>query len=418
MTTARMSARRLRTRSRPFTVALVSFLTLALAAGGYTWAVAATELPALHAELSVQPVATFTTTDESAQAAVDTQAEPTAIGWTDNNSVWSNDDATYPIASLVKVVTVLVGLGEQPLEAGADGPSYVWSTQDRQRQNEILAMLGVAQPVPVGTELTMRQMLQLAMLPSSNDFAEAYAYWVFGDNETFLAAVDRFKAEHGLDSLTIVEPTGLDARNQATAADMVRLARIALQHPTLVELSSTESVELPWGVGLIENTNPLLGTVPGVIGVKTGALGGYNLMLAQEAEVLGRPVINISVTLQRPTKLARAESGQVMLAAMAELPQLHAVAVEGQQVGTVTTWEGTTVQLVTQASVDTVLLPAELATRTIDIGGVKAVESGQQVGQIVVDSPAGDGEVAIVTATAIEEPGLWWRLTHPGIVFG
>ena len=412
--------RRFSARRRRRLAVTVVILALLVAAGGYVAAAATAPLPELRASLAVEAETQIVADPSGAEAVVASQGLPTAIGWADGEQVWSNDDTAYPLASVSKLITVLVCMEAQPLEPGADGPTYVWTEADVQRQNEYLAMEGVAYPIPVGTEITLRQMLQFIFLPSSNDYAAAYAYWVFGDNDAFLAAVEAWKAKHDLESLSFVEPTGMDEGNRANAADLVRIARIALQNPTTLEFNGMQSAEMPWGIGLIENTNPLLGEVPGVIGLKTGALGvvGYNFVLAQQADAFGREIINISVTLARPTKEDRAASGREMLGLMAPLPQEMEFVAEGERVGSVTTWTGETVDLVTAASAGGVLLPGEAARRTIELGPVTAGAAGSAAGTVSVAAPTEADPVAVVTAAAIREPDLMWRLTHPGTVFG
>ena len=408
-------------RRRRVAATLAAALVLALlAAAGYTAAVALTPLPALTPALSVEPTQRIAADSSGAEAAVAAQTLPTAIGWADGEQVWSNDDTAYPLASVSKLITVLVCLEAQPLEPGADGPTYTWTAADRARQNEYLAVDGVAYPIPVGTEITLRQMLQFIFLPSSNDYAAAYAYWTFGDNETFLAAVEEFAQKHGLSSVNFVEPTGMDERNRANAADLVRVARLAVANPTVREFNGMPSAEMPWGIGLIENTNPLLGEVPGVIGVKTGALGavGYNFVLAQQVDAFGREVTHISVTLARPSKPARAQSGRDMLAAMAPLPQQFPLLEANTAVGSVRTWQGELVQLVTTDSAGTVLLPGEEVALELEIGEIDAAPAGTSVGEWIADTPTGDARVGVATTAPIAEPDLWWRLTNPGAVFG
>ena len=418
MTSTQSEARRRMYRRRRITAgAAAGLVVLALAAGGYVWAAAAAPLPDLQPTLDVSAELQFDADQSAAQAVVDQQFEPTAIGWAHDDEVWSNDDTSYSLASVSKLLTVLVALEAQPLEPGADGPTYVWTAEDQQRQNDFLAMQGVAYPITVGTEITLRQMLQFIFLPSSNDYAEAYAYRVFGDNETFLEAVEQFTEKHGLHSMTLVEPTGMDMRNQSNAADLVRLARLAIDNPTVREFNGMKYAEMPWGIGTLENTNPLLGEMPGVIGVKTGALLGYNLIVAQEFDALGREVINIAVTLDRDSKEARAESGWVMLNDMATLPQHHELVAEGERIGTVTTWLGDEVPIVTAGAADTVLLPGEEAVRTHELGTIAPGPTGSRVGEVTLSAPSGSTEIALVTTEPIEEPDLWWRLTHPATVF-
>nr|WP_280909646.1 hypothetical protein [Leucobacter exalbidus] len=332
-----------------------------------------------------------------------------------DEAVFTNDDTAYPLASISKLVTVLVALEAQPLAPGEDGPTYTWTDADVALQNHYISLDGVAYPIPAGTEITLRQMLTLIFLPSANDFASAYALQVFGTNEDFLAAVADWQARNGIESLTFVEPTGMDEGNQANAADLVRIARLALANPTVTQFTNLQSAELPWGIGVIENTNPLLAELPNMLGLKTGrsSSAGFNLIAAQETDAAGRKLVKISVTMGRGSVEERASSGRDMLAALEPLPQLVTLVEEGEVLGSVTTFTGEEVSVISSGSATAVLTPGESATRTLELSQPAPGAAGQAAGVIMVDSPTGSEEIAVVTAAAIEEATFWWRFTHP-----
>lgn len=395
-------------------------MTAVLLTGGYTAAVALAPMPTPQVALDVSETEETTIAADAAQAIVDAEVLPSAIGWQDDGLVWSNTDQPQPIASISKLITVLVCLEQQPLDAGTDGPVHVWTAADAALQDEYLSRDGIAFPIPIGTEVTQRQMLTLALLPSANDFAAAYANSVFGDNATFIAAVADWSERHGLTSVTLVEPTGMDEANTATPADVLRIGRLALDNPTIAEFTQMASAELPWGIGVVENTNPLLTRLPGALGLKTGrsSVAGYNLVAAQSSDASGRPLVKLAVTLGRDSPEARIESSAALLAALDTLPQPTSLVEAGVQVGSVTTVDDVTVPLVTDGEASAVLLPGETATRTLDLIDVGAGAPGQAAGTIAVATPTGDSEVPIVTADAIVEPDFWWRFTHPARVFG
>ncbi|QIK63630.1 D-alanyl-D-alanine carboxypeptidase [Leucobacter viscericola] len=400
------------------TVAILATLILLLA--GYTFAVASAALPEPTVKLEMSAEETFTAATDDVQAAVDAQTLPTAIGWADQDEVWSNDPKTYPLASISKLITVLVCLERQPLDPGADGPVHIWSEADAARQQAYLADDGVAYPIPVGTELTLHQMLTLIFLPSANDYAAAYAYSVFGDNDSFVAAVNDWKQRHGFDSVTLVEPTGMDESNIASVSDILRIGRLALQNPTITEFTRMPSADMPWGIGTIENTNPLLTELPGVLGLKTGrsSSAGFNYLVAQEGEAFGRPLVKIAVTFGRASKEGRAQSGRDMLGALEGLPQQVEVVEQGARVGVATTVDGVEIPLVAAETASAVLLPGEVATRTTKVSDVGAAKAGAKVGSIGIASPTGDTRMDVTTAAAVTEPDFWWRFTHPAAVFG
>ena len=383
-----------------------------LGLGSYVAACALAPLPEPDLRLEVAETEVIEADESSAQAAVDSQPLPTAVGWLDGDKAWANDDNVYSLASLSKLITVLVGIEEQPLEPGADGPVYTWTQHDRERQDYYISLDGVAFPIEVGTEITMRQMLTFIFLPSSNDYAETYANWVFGDNETFLAAVEEWKERHGFDSLEFVEPTGMDEGNKANVIDLLSIARMVLENPTLAEFTGTASAEMPWGIGVIENTNPLLTTEPGIIGVKTGRSlsAGFNFIAAQRAEAGDREIVKMSVTLGRGSVEERAQSGRDMLALIDPLPQQVEVTSEGEQVGTLTSVDGQVVRLLVSESTSVWLLPGEAGTRT--------VSASRDGSKISIEAPGVQSDVLVHHEGEITEPDLWWRLTNPGLLFG
>ncbi|GAA2824979.1 D-alanyl-D-alanine carboxypeptidase (penicillin-binding protein 5/6) [Leucobacter komagatae] len=390
---------------------------LLLGAGGYVWAAANAPLPepTLTQAAAAEPI---TARADAPQAVVDERELPTAIGWLHTDDVWSNDGGVYPLASISKLITVLVCQEREPLAPGDEGRTYTWSAADRDRQNGYIALDGVAYPIPVGTEVTLREMLTLIFLPSANDFAAAYAYSVFGDNDTFVAAVRDWAERNGLESLEMVEPTGMDEGNRASAADLVRIARMALNNPTISEFTGTQSATMPWGIGVIENTNPLLGELPGMLGVKTGRSdsAGFNFIAAQSDMAGEREVVKISVTLARPSLQARAQSGREMLAAIGELPLPVEVVRAGEQIGTLTGVDGATVNVTAASAASTTLLPGETTKRTVELRDDAA--TAESPGTIRVEAPTGPIEVALKRDGELPEPDLWWRITHPSELFG
>ncbi len=410
-------------RRRGATILVASLVTAALAlafTGGYVAWSALAPIPEPAVEFSADSQTPVTTEAATTQNSVNSEPLPTAIGWLHDEAVWSNDPTPHPLASITKLITVLVALEQAPLEPGADGPVHVWSQADSARQDYYLSIEGVAYPIPVGTSITTRQMLTLIFLPSANDYAAAYAYSVFGDNSSFVAAVEAWKARHGLDSITIVEPTGLDERNVASAADLVRVARLALDNPTVTEFTSTATAELPWGIGTVENTNPLLGVLPGILGVKTGSLNtvGYNYIVAQQSNASGRELVKIAVTLGRNSKVERAASGSQMLELMDGLAQTAEVVAEGETVGVAVAADGTRTSLLAAGSASTVLVPGESVGRIMEVEVPPVGKTGDRVGVTRVQTPSGTEEVAVALGGPIQPPDLWWRVTHPAALFG
>src|SRR5690606_34825763 len=138
-------------------------------------------------------------------------------------------------------------------------------------------------------------------------------------------------------------PSGMSEANVASPADALRIGRMALEHPVVSQFISMESAHIPC-IGFIENTNPLLGNTPGVIGVKTGrsSSAGINLVVAQERELDERTLTQISVTMGRGSLAERELSGRDMLVLLDTLRETTEVITEGFEFGTITDWQGNT----------------------------------------------------------------------------
>lgn len=386
--------------------------------GLYSTAIAITPLPELSPKLSVDAEMQLDADASLAQQAVDAQMLPSATGWLGEDHVWANDDAPRRIASITKLVTVLVGLEAAPVEAGTAGPSYTLTEADAALIDEVLEQDGTFAPAPVGLELTTKQILDLILVPSANNYAISYSRWIFGSNEAFVEAATDWLARNGLTSMYIEEPSGLSDNNVGSASDIVRLAKIALEQPLIAEIVAQSSVDIP-GLGEITTTNRLLADA-GVLGVKTGTTfpNGYSLAAAKRLDIFGRELIAVAVTLDRPDGEARAADTRAVLEAMALSGQEVALIEQGTPLGTVTSWTGEEIQLLAGEGLTAVLVPGESAKRTIALDGVAAGERGSTVGTIRATTPAGKSEVSVVTAAEISEPDFFWRFAHPGVVFG
>lgn len=398
-------------------LAAAAVLVLALLSG-YCAIIAATPLPELQASLEIEPQTQFDADPAPAQAAVDAQTLPSAAGWLSDDQVWANTDSSYRMASLTKLITALVGLEAAPVEAGTDGPVYTLTDADTALVDEVLAQDGTFAPAPVGLELTTRQILDLILVPSANNYAISYSRWIFGSDEAFLAAANDWLARNGLESIYIEDASGLSDNNVATPADIVRLARIALADPLIAQVVSQSRINIPM-LGEIDTTNRLLGEA-GVVGLKTGTTfpSGYSLAAAKHEDFGGRDLVAIAVTMDRPDSEARAEDTRAVLAAMAGTGQPIQLVEQGERIGSVTTWTGAEVQLTAKGGLETVIVPGEAATRTNALGKVAAGAKGTTVGQILTSSPSGDESIEVVTDAAITEPGFVWRFTHPREMFG
>ena len=167
--------------------------------------------------------------------------------------------ARVPIASITKLMTVLVALEHARLDEVV-------------RVDRAAASVGESTiNLRAGERITVHDLVAAALIQSANDAATALAQYVgHGSTPAFVALMNAKAKELGLHDTHFVRPDGLDARGEySSAADVVRLAEIAMHDPTIRRMVGERTATIEGGRRLT-TWDDLLGTFPGLIGVKTG----------------------------------------------------------------------------------------------------------------------------------------------------
>lgn len=124
------------------------------------------------------------------------------------------------------------------------------------------------------TEVSLRDLLCGLMLASGNDAAVAIARHLTGGNgPAFMGKMNEKAAWLGLGGTHFENPHGFDEKDHYSCpADMVALARYAMQYPEFRRVVATRSYEVkgPYSSYTLENVNGILRAYPGADGVKTG----------------------------------------------------------------------------------------------------------------------------------------------------
>jgi len=197
----------------------------------------------------------------------------------------SHPDAVVPIASISKLMTAVVTLDAQlPMDEVI--PVTIRDTHE---------LRGVYSRVRVGSHISRKEMLRLALMSSENRAAAALAHNYPGGHGRFVAAMNAKAKVLGMTGTHFVEPTGLSERNVSTARDLVRLLKAARQYTLIRELSTTPSksaaFQKPNYVLGFNNTNPLVRNPAWNIQVtKTGFINEAGHCLAMLTVVDNRPV--------------------------------------------------------------------------------------------------------------------------------
>lgn len=170
-----------------------------------------------------------------------------------------NANARLPIASLTKLMTVDVALQHLSIDR------YVTVSTRATEAGEESAGLRAGERILVG------DLVRAALIQSANDAADALADAASGGNRAlFVSWMNAEARQIGLTRSHFARPDGLDApQHYSSARDVTRLAQWAMG---LKEVSQAVRLRRSTisGGRVLTTWNDLLGTFPGVVGVKTG----------------------------------------------------------------------------------------------------------------------------------------------------
>jgi serine-type D-Ala-D-Ala carboxypeptidase (penicillin-binding protein 5/6) len=305
-------------------------------------------------------------------------------------------DEPRPIASITKLMTVLVALERADLDdvvtVGAGAAAVGESTID----------------LRAGERLTVADLATAALVQSANDAATALALHVGGGSvERFVELMNARAYALGLRHTTFANPSGLDqAGHVSTARDVTLLARVAMRQPFIRRTVRLSTAEIAGGRDLF-TWNDLLGSVPGLLGVKTGhtSRAGWS----QVAAVRRNGVTLYATVLGGPTRAQRNEDLRELLAWGVSRFRLVSAVDTGRVYATAATGYGRpAVPLVAPADrfrivrVDRPLVERVMAPEVVELPVRKGARLGEvrvyAGGKVIARSP-------LVAARGVDEPG-------------
>ena len=199
-----------------------------------------------------------------------------------------NADARRPIASITKVMTLLLTF--EALEAGKI------SLDDFVPVSEHAYHMGGSQIwLEPGEEMTLNDMLKAICISSANDAAVAVAEYVGGSEPAFAEMMNVRAAELGMTNTHFVNACGLDEpEHLSTARDVAVMSREMLLHHTEVrDYCSIWMDTLRGGATQLVNTNKLLKSYSGITGLKTGTTGKAGVCISASTERDGLRLIAV-----------------------------------------------------------------------------------------------------------------------------
>jgi serine-type D-Ala-D-Ala carboxypeptidase (penicillin-binding protein 5/6) len=233
----------------------------------------------------------------------------------ESGAVYAGVDLDTPrsIASISKVITVLVVLDRHPLGLNDTGPVITLDAAAGALDEQYQAINGTIAPAREGLELTQRQLIDLTLVWSANNYADTLAVWAFGSIDGYLEAARDWLASRGLTDIQVADATGFRPEGAATPRALLDLARIALADPVVAESVSTPSIDVP-GVGEFLNRNLALG-LDGITGMKTGTtdLAGACLLFTASAVVDGETVDLVGVVMGADLQVTAAGDSRTLV---------------------------------------------------------------------------------------------------------
>lgn len=321
------------------------------------------------------------------------------------------------IASISKVVSVMMVLDELPLKVGEQGPSFAFTLADAREFWRYRSMDQSSLDVPVGGSLTEYQMLQGVMLGSANNYIDRLAKEIWGSQRGFAEASAKWLSDRGIEGVTLASPSGFSEANVAPPAALIQIAELAMANPVFAEIVATRSADIP-GAGVVTNTNQMLDD-PGVVGVKTGTLTRWHLLTAKDVAFGDTTVRLYTSVLGQVGNTERLDATRQLLSEMETTLAEQPPSVPSRTVvGRVSTEWGDRVDVVTDADARVLLWNGSDASATTSFSLGDKRSAGAEVGTLTVEGPIGTATASVSLADDITQPSAWWRLTHPLALLG
>lgn len=322
--------------------------------------------------------------------------------------------APLPIASISKIVTALVVLDTHPLEGDEEGPAITFGPSDVALYDAYRSVGGKVEPVRAGLELTQREALEVMLVSSANNYAESLAAWAFGSTGAYVETAGKWLAAKGLDETTIVEPTGMSPLNVSTAADLVDLGKLALDNAVVAQIVGTVAVDVPF-IGAVDNSNKLLG-IDGIDGIKTGTLdeAGACLLFSADFTIGEHPVTVVGVVLGGVDHDTLDTAVRSLLESAAAGFRDVPLARAGEAFATYRTDWNDEAAAVAAADRSVLAWSSTPISAEVVVPPLRLAEEGDPAGSVTFSVGGEEVEIPLIVDGAIEDPGPWWRLTHPG----
>lgn len=202
----------------------------------------------------------------------------------DGRTLWAHaEQQRLPPASLTKVMTALLVVDtlrdEQPVVVSA----------------RAAAATGARIGLVAGDQVSVGDLLAALLVRSANDACVALAEKVSGSEARFVRRMNERATALGLRETHFANACGFDAPGHyASARDLAKLADLALDNQRIARRAALPRTDFSSRSGKrfrFDNTNALIGRIPGSVGLKTGHTRRAGHCLVGVVERDGRTVM-------------------------------------------------------------------------------------------------------------------------------
>jgi serine-type D-Ala-D-Ala carboxypeptidase (penicillin-binding protein 5/6) len=329
----------------------------------------------------------------------------------------TGDTAPVPMAGSAKTVLALVTLSVYPLAPDEPGENIAIGAADVDGFATLQNQGARVVPVTLGDTYTQRELLAAVLVGGSNNLADTLARWAFGSVDAYLDAARGWLADRDLDGTTVVDPRGIDPANTATASDLARIAALAGTDPTLAAILAGETLTGDRAVEDYIGYRQDLGITVVSRGYTDAAgvcvLLGLPVPALADAEGVGADRVWIAMLGQSGYPSASAALDALATRAPEAIAPVTLVAA-GSPVARYTAPWGDATDLVTSRDLTVLAVSGAVEVMGLDVPAFTTIAADRPAGELVVAVGGAESRFGLRSVDAIRDPGLGWRLAHPG----
>lgn len=317
----------------------------------------------------------------------------------------SNPDERLPIASVTKVMTMLLIM--EAVDSGKISLDDMVTVSEN-----AMSYGGSTMFLETGEQLTVNDMLKGIAVASANDGCVAMAEHLAGSESAFVDMMNEKAKELGMENTHFMNTNGLDEDDHySSARDVAIMSRELMKHETIFNYTSIWMDTLRGGKFQLANTNKLIRFYDGANGLKTGSTSKALCCLSAAAKRNDMQLI--AVVLGAPTSAERFASAKSLLDYGFANYAVNTQITAGDEVQKIAVEKGVDkeVGVVAGDSCSTLVKKGQEDNITkeikIDETITAPIEAGQKIGTMTISR---DGEVIadidLNSSSAVEKKGI------------